>query len=196
MYSVYIHTCPNRKRYVGMTRQKPEDRWKCGQGYVHCTDFHNAILFFGWRNITHEVVASGLERKEAESLERELIASYNTTDPEFGYNSHSGGLSGAKANDITRIRMSKAQSGSGNPMYGRSQSKHTKELIASTKRGEKSASARPVCQYDRNMIFIKKYPYIKAAKTETGASSIGKCCAGRLMTSGGYCWRYADEGDS
>ena len=45
MYSVYMHTCPNGKRYIGMTSCKDmNDRWRYGHGYKHDTDFHNAIM--------------------------------------------------------------------------------------------------------------------------------------------------------
>lgn len=32
-YSVYVHTTPNGKRYVGMTSQEPFVRWRNGLGY-------------------------------------------------------------------------------------------------------------------------------------------------------------------
>ena len=78
MYLVYVHTCPNGKRYVGMTRQKPNNRWRSGQGYLHCIDFYNAVIEFGWRNITHEIIANDLTKEEAESLERQLIKDFKT----------------------------------------------------------------------------------------------------------------------
>ena len=210
MYLVYVHTCPNGKRYVGMTRQKPNNRWRSGQGYLHCVDFYNAVIEFGWRNITHEIIANDLTKEEAESLERQLIKDFKTTDPRYGYNCHSGGLSGATINKVTRKRMSVAQSGEGNPRYGKHCSNETKDKIGTSKRGkpltdahkrklgevlggDKNPAARPVVQYDINMNFIAKWPYIRAAKKETGASNISSCCTGKQKTSGGYIWRYADE---
>ena len=211
MYSVYVHTCPNGKRYVGMTsKENPNDRWRYGHAYKHDTDFYRAIRSFGWQNIAHEVVASGLKKEDAETLERKLIAQYDTTNPERGYNSHSGGIKGAKANAVTRDRMSAAQSGSGNPMYGRHHSEKAKEMIGASKRGkpltaeckrklgevlggENNPAARSVCQFDKDMNFIKQYPYIRSAKEATGANNISACCNGTLKTSGGYVWRYAEE---
>ena len=32
-YVVYCHIFPNKKRYVGITSQKPEYRWNNGKGY-------------------------------------------------------------------------------------------------------------------------------------------------------------------
>ena len=55
-YWVYIHTCPNGKRYVGITTApKPEYRWgRNGEGYKGQL-FGKAILKYGWSSITHEV---------------------------------------------------------------------------------------------------------------------------------------------
>lgn len=212
MYTVYIHICPNGKKYVGMTgKENPEDRWRRGHGYKNDTDFYSAIITYGWRNISHEVVAAELSKEDAESLERELIALYQTTNPEYGYNSHSGGLSGAHINAVTRKRMSNAQSGSNNPRFGKHLSYETKERIAATKRGkplteeckrklsealsgEKNPTARPVFQYDLEMNLIKKWPYIRAAREATGANNIWACCVGNLKSSGGFIWRYEEAG--
>lgn len=212
MYSVYMHTCPNGKRYIGMTSCKDmNDRWRYGHGYKHDTDFHNAIMEYGWRNIQHEVVASNLLKEEAEALERELIAEYSTTNPEFGYNSHSGGLKGAKANDNTRKRMSAAQSGEGNSRYGVHLSAETKKKIGASKRGkplseeckrklgevlggERNPAAKPVAQYDKNMVLIRILPYIREAEKHTGANNISSCCTGKLKTSGGFIWRHVETG--
>nr|DAT38937.1 MAG TPA: intron associated endonuclease [Caudoviricetes sp.] len=134
-----------------------------------------------------------------------------TTNPNFGYNSYSGGLKSSKTNAVTRARMSTAQSGKNHPLYGKHRSVETKEKIAASKRGkplseeckiklsvalsgENNPSARPVAQYTKNMILIKVWPYIKAAKAETGANNISMCCAGKQKTSGGYVWRYWQVG--
>lgn len=211
MYSVYIHTCPNGKRYVGMTKLKPSYRWNHGKGYAHCTDFHNAIMEFGWRNISHEIVESGLTKEEAERLERKMIEFYRSNDSKYGYNSHSGGLSGGKANSITKSRMSSAQSGNKNPMFGRHLSSESKEKIAKAKRGiplteeckqklgealggAKNPAAKPVFQYDKDMNFIREWPYIRAARNATGANNIWACCVGKQKTSGGYVWRFEKVG--
>lgn len=43
-YSVYRHTSPSNKVYIGITSMKPEQRWgKYGQGYKTNNSFSNAI---------------------------------------------------------------------------------------------------------------------------------------------------------
>lgn len=34
MYIVYMHICPNNKKYIGITSQKPEKRWGNGKNYI------------------------------------------------------------------------------------------------------------------------------------------------------------------
>ena len=72
-YSVYIHTIPNGKVYVGITSRKPEKRWNYGYGYANNKHFDQAIRKYGWDSIKHEIVASGLSRSEAEKMERKFI---------------------------------------------------------------------------------------------------------------------------
>ena len=88
-FYVYIHVCPNGKRYVGATTaSKPERRWKEGRGYGGI--FLQDILKYGWDNIAHEVFevdsAEEMYRKEVE-----LISFYHSNDPRYGYNHSMGG---------------------------------------------------------------------------------------------------------
>ena len=93
-YTVYMHTCPNNKRYVGVTRRKPRRRWgSSGQRYKeHNKHFYSAIQKYGWDNIQHEILAEGITKKAAEWLEKYYIALYQTTDRRYGYNHAQGGL--------------------------------------------------------------------------------------------------------
>ena len=76
-YSVYKHTCPSGKVYIGITMQKPEIRWNKGLGYKKQDYFYKAILKYGWDNIKHEVLYKGLSKAEAENMEIKLIKEYN-----------------------------------------------------------------------------------------------------------------------
>lgn len=90
-FIVYKHTSPNGKVYIGITSLSPEKRWKNGKGYELCTAFNRAIQKYGWKNIKHEILFSGLNKEDACKKEQELIERYNSTNPEFGYNLTSGG---------------------------------------------------------------------------------------------------------
>lgn len=91
-YTVYKHTSPSGKVYIGITCQKPERRWgRDGSGYKHSPHFMAAIKRYGWENIRHEILATELSRAAACLMEVELIAEYGSSNPEKGYNLSTGG---------------------------------------------------------------------------------------------------------
>ena len=91
-YSVYCHTNKfNGKKYIGITRRKPELRWKKGSDYKHNPYFYNSILKYGWDGFEHEILFENLSEDEAKEKERELINEYNTNNRNFGYNLTGGG---------------------------------------------------------------------------------------------------------
>lgn len=92
-YVVYKHTSPNGKCYIGMTRQNPpEKRWGYnGNGYCDNEHFSRAISKYSWENIKHEILFTNLTKEEAEQKEIELIAFYDSMNPDKGYNMTPGG---------------------------------------------------------------------------------------------------------
>ena len=91
MYSVYKHQCPNGKVYIGITSLEPEQRWNKGRGYSRNYHFFNAILKYGWDNIEHTILYSGLAQSDAQCIEAQLIAQYHSDSPQYGYNHTVGG---------------------------------------------------------------------------------------------------------
>ena len=91
-YIVYMHIFPNNKVYIGITQQIPEKRWKKGLGYdSHQKIMKRAIKKYGWENIKHEILFTNLSKQEACDKEIELIAFYDSTNKEKGYNVSEGG---------------------------------------------------------------------------------------------------------
>lgn len=85
-WTVYAHVFPNGKMYVGMTSLRPWERWGYGHKYKFQPVLWSDIQKYGWKNIKHEIIASGLIKEDAESLEKTLIQELNLTNPELGYN--------------------------------------------------------------------------------------------------------------
>ena len=64
-YTVYMHVSPSNKRYIGITRQAHEKRWKSGNGYAGNDYFYKAIKKYGWNNFEHNILFSELTKTEA-----------------------------------------------------------------------------------------------------------------------------------
>lgn len=108
-YMVYCHESPNGKRYVGITCVNERTRWELkGQGYKTNKHFWNAIQKYGWDNFEHYILFEGLSQKRAEDKERELIALWDTTNPQKGYNHDSGGNAGKHLSEETKKKLSEA----------------------------------------------------------------------------------------
>lgn len=177
-YTVYMHIAPNEKKYIGITCQKPEERWKKdGRGYFYQSNSHfeRAILKYGWDNFEHKILVEGLDESEAKQMEKELITKYNTNNPEFGYNKTGGG------DGFLGVQ----RFGKDNFFYGKHHSKQTKEII-------QKALGHEVYQFDFDLNLIKLYPSIKAASKESGIheSQIEGCVHQKTgyKSAGGYLW--------
>lgn len=96
-WCVYKHTFPNGKVYIGTTSQKPEVRWANGAGYRINDKMYSDIVFYGWRNIAHEILFSGLDEATAKQKERELIAAYGVDGRDKTYNTMYTFYNGAKS---------------------------------------------------------------------------------------------------
>ena len=160
-YTVYKHTSPDGKVYIGSTSLNPKYRWNYGKGYKRCTRFFKAINEIGWDNFEHEILFENLSQSEAEKIEEEYIKKYKSTDEKFGFNMADGAsLIGYKRTEETKQRMSEAQkgrkikpesikkrsekvkanrtyAGKNNGMYGRHHTKETREKIRLSNTGKK-----------------------------------------------------------
>ncbi len=137
-YTVYIHTNKeNGKRYVGITRQSVQDRWRDGKGYRKCIYFYRAIEKYGWDGFDHEIFASNLTEEEAQHMEKFLIKELQTQDPEFGYNISDGG-STTRISEEGRKRLSEQKKGALNPNYGKIYTEEERTRISEQTRGERN----------------------------------------------------------
>lgn len=197
MYSVYKHTAPNGKVYIGMTRQKPQNRWLYGYGYQTQQRFYRAIQKYGWNAFSHEILYENLTHKEAEEKERELISQYRSFDPKCGYNVEKGGNCAKVVSDETReklrlanltpqavkrlrefndkrwsdpkahLEMSKRFSGKNNPMYGKKMSEAHKRALIE---GSRNAVRIPRTG-EKNSMFGKHHS--ESAKSKISKANTG-----------------------
>lgn len=172
-YTVYIHkNLTNGKVYIGQT--KCEDltrRWTGGNGYKDSPHFNRAIKKYGWSGFTHEVLETGLTKKQADDKERFYIALYNSTNQKYGYNIQYGGQE--------RGEMSA----------------EAKERIKAMFSGKNSPVAKAVDIYDKDGNFIKTTTTLnEAAKfCGVGVSRMSTVCKKMDGTANGYLCHYHER---
>ena len=131
MYSVYIHKLPNKKVYIGITSQKPERRWRSGEGYKRNKHFYSAILKYGWDNIEHSVLFENLTKDEACEIEKFLIQKTKSYCRDIGYNFTMGGESYQFTSEIKeKIKINHSRS-----WKGKHHTEETKKKISVANKG-------------------------------------------------------------
>ena len=85
--SVYMHTVPNGRIYIGVTCRDPQVRWqRNGSAYRDAPEFFSDIQKYGWDNIKHEIVFQSKSADEAYAKEEELICEYKEKYGDLLYN--------------------------------------------------------------------------------------------------------------
>ena len=131
-YTVYMHKNKiNGKVYIGITKQKPQYRWSNGKGYDN-QYFKRAIKKYGFNNFEHLILYENLTQKEAEQKEIKLINYYKSSERDFGYNISKGGMvnNGVPCSEEKKKKISKANKGIKNGMYGKHHTEEEKKKIS------------------------------------------------------------------
>lgn len=220
VYKVYMHTAPNNKRYIGITRQSLKARWGNGKGYTTNLRFYKAIKKYGWHNFKHELIFWNLTETEANMFEIELIKYYKATDIKYGYNVKAGGNigivhtqetkdklrkmnTGKKVREDVKIKISNSLKGEKNHFYGKHHTEESKNKIRIKNGGRKpiiteagfikiiESKYKKVINLDTGDIFKAiKFAAIKYNASRTGISRV---CKGLSKHSGGYKWAFISE---
>lgn len=189
MYTVYMHVVPNGKVYIGITKTRVNIRWQNGRGYRKQL-FGKAVKKYGWENIEHIIIKSGIEtEKEALDIEAELIAKYDSTNPDKGYNvfesSHADG-------GILKV----AKRGEEHYMWGKKLSESHKQAILKSLTGTNNPKARSVTCITTGEVFGT----VTEASLKYGiaTSAISKCANGKLLSAGKLdgeklVWKYTER---
>ena len=220
MYTVYQHKNKiNGKVYIGITSQKPEQRWRNGEGYKSSPHFYSAIQKYGWDNFEHNILFVELTKEQACLKEQELIKEFNSMNREYGYNSTSGGDMFVM-NEETKQKISQALMGNQNNL-GHSCSEEKKKKISEAQKGREfteehkqklseAAKNRHIpCSEEKKQTLKEKshkkpvyceelnkvFESVQECGRQLGipATSITKLCNGRGKTLKGYHLRYYND---
>ena len=222
-YTVYKHTTPSNKVYIGITSQNNiSRRWQNGFGYKNNKHFFNAIIKYGWENIKHEILYTNLTKEQACDIEIQLINAYQSNKSKFGYNQSNGGeygRNGVPLSEETKNKLSLAHKGKHLSEKTRHKckinnlGKHKCSEINRKKLSEKrKGKGNPMYGHT----FTKEHKYklsqangtkvicietniiyvsIHEAEKETNINdwSISQVCKGKRKTAGGYHWQYLGD---
>ena len=205
-YVVYRHIFPNGKSYIGITSQYPYwRRWRAGSGYHTQPKMYNAIRKYGWKNIHHEVLAEGLSLKEANRVEQEMVAKFDSVENGYNISSGGGGTYGIPCSEETKSKIGRANRGkpTTDPMrlarytkeHGawnkgkRLTGEHYRKVAEERKR---RCNKRIACYDPVTHDLVKIYASCVEAAKAMGVSKnvISRCAHGGRKTSAGYEWRY------
>lgn len=166
-YCVYAHIFPNGKIYIGLTCQKTRERWGRGGSNYNQQMIRSAIKKYGWDNIEHKIIDSGLTKEEAADLEKALIKKYNTTDRDHGYNISTGGEYG-----ITGIPRTAA---------------HCRHISEGRR--------KTVEQYAKDGTHLREHASVEEAAEYIGGSfqTVSAACRGEKRTAYGFVWRFSGD---
>ena len=203
-YLVYKHTNKvNGLVYIGITSMKPKKRWANGYGYKPGKDkdgnerslyFWNAIQKYGWDGFDHLILVRCLTKEEAEWLEIQLIAAYDSTDRSKGYNltKGGGGTNGYHPTEETKQKQSESHKGEKNHMYGKHHSEEAKQKMSESNKGEENPMYGKFGKDNHNsktiICITTRQVYYGASEAEraTGVkqSNISAVCNGRGKSAG------------
>ena len=148
MYTIYKHTSPSGKVYIGQTVKKNlNQRWLKGVGYKDTPLFWKVIQKYGWDNILHEVIQTTDTKEKADILEKMWISFYRKHTGVYNLTNGGEGTFGWKHSIETRKRFSQFwyqywsthphRIGKDHPCYGKPRSEETKKRISEAKKGKK-----------------------------------------------------------
>lgn len=196
MYKVYMHRLKKDNRvYIGITKQNIKKRWQRGLGYVHSTNFYNAILKYGWDNFDHIVLFKDLSKKEAEQKEMELVKLYKSNDERYGFNMTNGGFHPI----MTEEQKSKiSNTEKGKKILQETKEKLSKNIkkyyeingITENMKKHYKKITKPVICVETGIIY---YGLKDLKKSGFNPGNINSVCRNRIKTSGGYHWEYYNK---
>lgn len=180
----------NQKIYIGETTVGLKERWS---NYVRAYKWIKpgdsgqrpivrAMQKYGIENFTIEIIHDDIQtQKELDDLEVYYIKQYKSQDPEIGYNIENGGNGNGKHSEATKQKISKAQIGEKNHMWG--------------KKGKDNPTSKPIIDLISGQIYPGILEYCRIHNIK-GFSAVAACARGESLTNHNTIVRYIDKNNN
>lgn len=213
-FTVYKYTFPDGKIYIGVTGNSISKRRD--NGYNHNKPLKKALKEAGWKNVKVDILATCADQESAFSTEQQMIAVFEATNPDIGYNVSKGGKATFKSlshSDEAKAMMSERAKGAvfteehkrnisnalkgnqkicgvNNPMFGKPKSAETikKQYLAH------KGSMKAIIQKDLAGNIIAEFDSLHQAEKATGVfrNCITACANGKQKSSKGFLWEFKE----
>lgn len=201
IYKIWFTNDDKNRLYVGSAlrynissryiKKGFEDRWSShflalAKGVNPCRKLQNACKKFGLENIRFgivEILEKTKSREECLKIETSYITQFNSVKKGWNIRHFADSRKGLKTSLATKKKISKANMGIKNGMFGKINEKHH--------------NAKPVYQYSLKGDFIKKWSCAREAAKELniGWSKINACARNNRQQAYSFLWFYAYQGD-
>lgn len=172
----------NDKVYIGQTTRKLKERI---EDYKKETKYKSdsrpiirAMSKYGFKHFKFEILSDNIETKEEmDKLEIQYIKDYHSLITENGYNIELGGNSIGKHSEETKRKISEAQLGEKNHMYG--------------KKGKLNVTSKKIIELTTGKIYGSAS--LAADDLQLSFSHVCSVARGERGSHKGYVFRYLDE---
>jgi group I intron endonuclease len=169
----------NKKVYIGQTIQSLNDRIHGYKDEMYRTERIRPIIAamkkYGFEKFHFEILKDNITTKEElDNTEIKYIQKFNSTDKKHGYNIENGGNSVGKHSEETKRKISEAQKGNKNHMYG--------------KKGKDNKTSRAVIDLTTDIIY--ESAMMAAEKLNLNFSHTCASARGTRGSTGGHIFRY------
>ena len=206
-YTYMVTNNINGKVYVG------SHSWS-GEGidpnyYGSGTAITRAVKKYGKENFQVEVLYYYETAEECRADEERILTEYNVRDCPHSYNMKNSAIGfekGTKHTEEAKRKISESKKGENHPMYGKHLSEEYRKKISESKKGKPvpdeslknllqaiNDKKTPVVAIDKNnkvKIFESQMECSRVLGVHQG--NVNKCLKGRLKSTGGYTFKYAE----
>ena len=186
---IYCILFPNGKRYVGKTECSLGKRKKEHKHHSKhkTTRLYNAIRKYGWNNLDWIILEECCDKAKLSEREIVWIDKFSCLNRDKGYNLREGG-DGGRHSEETKKKISKANSGENNGMYGK-RSWNSGKTLSVSHRKALSESHEGQIPWNKGM----KGEYSRSPQSKEAKKKISKANSGENNGRSKLNWEIVDK---